>query len=129
MYLLERLSPSKRATHQDLVLERPPIRREVLGSMVERFRSLLTDPVEDGFRVLSEFAEELSRTGRETDSARQVREVLQGVDGVEGVKGCGAGLHDQFLMVLRPGVSRASVSVAVERAGLRIRGPLSECVW
>ena len=129
MYLLERLSPSKRATHEDLILERPPVCFEVLSSLVERFRNLLVNPVEDGFRVLSEFAEELSRTGRETENARQIREVLQTIEGVEGVKGCGAGLHDQFLIVLQPGVSRASVSVAVEQAGLRIRGSLSECVW
>ncbi len=129
MYLLERLNPSKRPTHEDLALERPPIRFEVLSSLVERFRNLLVNPVGGGFCVLGEYAEELSRTGRETDNARQIRKVLQDLDQVEGVKGCGAGLHDQFLMVLKPGVSRASVSVAVERAGLRIRGPLSECVW
>jgi hypothetical protein len=129
MVLLERITPSKRPTHEDLALDRPPIRFEVLSSLVERFRKLLSDPVEGGFRLLGEYAEELSRTGRETDNARQIREFLQTVDGVEGVKGCGAGLHDQFLMVLKPGVSRASVAVAVEQAGLRIRGSLSECVW
>lgn len=129
MYLLERLQPSKRPTHEDLMLDRPPIRYERLSGLVTRFRRQIQDPVEGGFAVLGEFAEELYRTGRESDDARQIREALQIIEGVEGVKGCGAGLHDQFLLVLKPGVTPASIRPYVEQAGLRIRESLMECVW
>lgn len=129
MVLLERSTPSKRPTHEDLALDRAPVRFDVLSSLVKRFRNQLLDPDEGGFRVLGEYAEELALTGRETENARQIREALQTLDQVEGVKGCGAGLHDQFLMVLKPGVSLASVSSSVQQTGLRVRGRLSECVW
>ncbi len=129
MHLLERLLPSKQPTHLDLALERSPIRSQVLSSLVARFRSQVIEPVEGGFGVLGEFAEELHQTGRETEDARQIRKSLQSIEGVEGVKGCGAGLHDQFLMVLSPGVSATSVSPAVEQVGLRFRASLAECVW
>lgn len=129
LYLLERLQVSKRPTHEDLAMDRPPIRREVLSSLVARFRSQILDPVENGFCVLGEFAEELSRTGRETEDSRRIRKVLEAEAGVEGVKGCGAGLHDQFLLAIRPGVDPGSIESAVTQAGLRIRSSLMECLW
>jgi hypothetical protein len=129
IYILERIQPSKRPTHEDLALERPPIDREALAAKVTRFRTQLLDPVESGFRVFSEFADELYRTGRETEDAHRIRRLIESLEGIEGVKGCGAGLHDQFLMALKPGWNPSALRQELEQIGLRNSGSLLERVW
>ncbi len=129
IFLLERIRFSKRPTHEDLALERPPIDREALTARVARLRAQLLDPVENGFRVFSEFADELYQTGRETEDAHRIRRWVESIEGVEGVKGCGAGLHDQFLMALKPGWNSGALRQELEQIGLRNSGSLSERVW
>jgi hypothetical protein len=129
LHLFERSDGSKLPTHEDLRVERSPIDRGRLSALVEEFIERIEAPHSGGFSVLTAYATELSRTGRESGSARAIRLALEGLDGVEGVKGCGAGLHDHFLIALRTEADFPSVSTFARTLGLVSGGSLLERAW
>jgi hypothetical protein len=129
LWILERQNPDKRATHEDLGLVRPPLIQGPLSDLVVAFQNGLTSTAEFDLGILDAYADALSLQGRETAGARGLRESLRKLPGVQGVKGCGAGLHDAFLLGLAPGCSLSSLLPSLGNLGLRVSGSLEERLW
>jgi hypothetical protein len=123
-------SSIKQKTHEDLAKARPPVDVAALDARVGEFLKAIIDDRPEGFAVLTDFAEELSRTGRESAFSKEVRIAFQAVRGVTGVKGCGAALHDAYVVAhdgsheTMEGLSRVA-----SRFALHDLGALGDLLW
>ncbi|MBU6153555.1 MAG: hypothetical protein KGP28_04565 [Bdellovibrionales bacterium] len=128
-----RTNPSRKLpTHQDLRKQRTLPDPAILDSLTRVFVRALQGGFEEGLSALSRFAEVLSPFGYESSHARSVREALSQESGVSGVKGCGAGLHDVFLVAQKPGCELGDIQRVEQRAGslgLVKLGDLGALLW
>jgi hypothetical protein len=130
--LFKTSSSNKLPTHLDLQRRRPELDPGVLDPLCRGVARALQGGFEEGFLNLNEFARRLSEAGYETSYAREIRESLLKQAGVWAVKGCGAGLHDAFLVILRSdadsGLS-AQITRHAESLGIIPIGELQERLW
>jgi hypothetical protein len=120
----------KMKTHEDLDLKRQGIQVEVLNRIVQRFATALQDRNLEGLSALTEFAEALSNMGRESRDSNRVRQEMGAIPGVVGVKGCGASLHDVFLVACRDSDETLQrVKTMGRNLGLTSLGSLGELLW
>lgn len=125
---------NKLKTHEDLARSRMKLDRERFDELLARFDFLFLREDSssastahlEAFSVWDEFADFMAASGRETEEARVIRKTLRSVKGVYGVKGCGAGLHDSFVVAMRDAGAENGVRVAGERMGLKYLGRLQE---
>ncbi|NDG84483.1 MAG: hypothetical protein EBX52_05510 [Proteobacteria bacterium] len=123
-------SSLKQKTHEDLAKLRAPVDLPVLdvlaGKLIEALQS---ERIRD-LSVLTDFAEALSRTGRESAFSKEVRTAFLSVKGVIGVKGCGAALHDAYIVAHDGGPELIPVLRRVsERFALHDLGNLGDLLW
>jgi hypothetical protein len=133
--LLFQADPRKKLkTHEDLARNRVKLDRERFDGLLVRFESLFLHQDSstastarlEALSVWDEFADFMAESGRETREAHAIRKGLRSVEGVCGVKGCGAGLHDSFVVAIRDAGAENGVRVAGERMGLKYLGRLQE---
>ncbi len=132
IFILKGAPETKIRTHEDLKLQRPAIKPERSNLLVDRFTEMLSVDSMDGFSVLSEFAEYLHETDRETVGAHKIRNELSSLPGVRGVKGCGAGLNDHFIVALDHAEGSSNFKNLEEcsaRLGLSMLGSLGDHLW
>ena len=82
-------------------------------------------------RLMSDWADYLARSGRESLFGRDVRNAFSAVEGVVGVKGCGAGMNDVFLVAMdqaNPHQTLKGVHRVAELHDLKLLGGLHECI-
>ena len=119
-------------THEALLMEHEALDFKLLVDLVHAFHKSWINQDLSGGKVLNAYAEELSRTGRETHFARHVRREFLGVKGVLAAKGCGAGLNDVFLVVVDSSYSAHTASelhALSEANQLEALGSLQGCLW
>jgi len=123
-------SDQKLKTHEDLAKMRSPVDLPHLNQIAQNFLQALQEDDLAGASFLSEFAEALSNMGRESPYSCEVRKRLTSVTGVLGAKGCGAALHDVFVVACdhRRDSNPALFEVAKD-LGLISLGPLGELLW
>ena len=117
-------------THEDLSVRRVPIHLGHLNHIVQQFKVALQNEDLSGCRAFTEFADALSSMGRESVYAGEVRKTFASIPGVLGVKGCGASLHDVFVVACedRPGIGTAIEKVARDH-DLASLGSLEALLW
>ncbi len=100
--------------------------RYKIDFLMSRFIQLLgQDEVTNDFKVLTEWALELSALGFETEWARKVREHALQIKGVVGCKGCGAGMNDVFMVAFDSARGqREELSTWASAQGLQLMGTL-----
>lgn len=127
----------KLATHEALNAKLPELLPDVFNQKTQKLESALLMNEERGLKTFTEFAELLAFLGLESAHARAVRLEFSKLPITLGVKGCGAGLHDVFLVgvdreSLVPARRQNALQTLSEVAGkfrLKSLGALSECLW
>ncbi len=122
----------KLATHLDLKKPRPRIDLEKTGGWTADFIRGLSTGGDDGLSAIGPFASYLSSLEMETPEARESRIALGSCEGVLAVKGCGAGLHDVFLVVMKSKPVRGDFERLEKTAsglGLSFLGDLGGLLW
>ena len=122
----------KLPTHEDLLRTRPPLKVSRMETLVLNFIQGFESDQDDGLLAMNEFADELHHAKRETSFAFQVRNSISALPGVLAVKGCGAGMNDAFLVVLKRDAGEKCVSLIRESArflGLSDLGTLGSILW
>ena len=120
---------SKLMTHVDLAKVRLVPDLEVLDRHVDQIRNAIEKGDLELFSAFNDFADDLHRHGFETPFAHQVRSAIRGLDGVVGIKGCGAGLNDVFLVVVRDLSMKNQIQKTASDLGLIWLGSLGELAW
>jgi len=110
----------KLATH--VALENlPDFDSEPLETLVyNSVRALRSRDYAELGRILTEYAETLSRLGLETGPARADREFFRQFPGVLGVKGTGAGLNDAVLVLYSDAANLDTLIEAARERGLKL---------
>ncbi len=119
----------KLPTHEALAATRPKVPVEVTNNLSRKLQAgfLLGD--ERSLKALGEFAELMNSLGLETEHAKKVRLAFQKNPSVISAKGCGAGLHDVFLVaVYRQLMLNPILDIAREHR-LHFLGSLKERMW
>jgi mevalonate kinase len=120
---------SKLMTHVDLAKVRLVPDVEMLDRRVDQIRIAIEKGDLELFSAFNDFADDLHRHGLETPFAHQIRNTLRHLDGVIGVKGCGAGLNDVFLVVVRDASVENQVQKTAASLGLTWLGSLGDLAW
>jgi hypothetical protein len=127
--LFQRGVSQKLKTHEDLArADRAPLDRRRFDSLLACFEERLAAGLQGSpaaFAIWDDFSDFLQSSGRETPDAARIRKALRAEPGVRGVKGCGAGLHDAFLVACSKNRMDGVIDAAT-RQGLRSLGVLTE---
>jgi hypothetical protein len=121
----------KLATHEALNTDLSKLDEKKLTSLVKIARSAFESEDIQALGCLNDFADSLAKSGLETRFAHEARIAFSGVAGVTAVKGCGAGMHDAYLVVgeaLSP-ASHIELNKVAESFGLNALGSLQEILW
>lgn len=120
----------KLKTHEDLARIRQAVPRALSDSLVSRVRDAFTSGIAEGLTAFNDFADCLSGLDLETKRAFEMRKRLRALPEVLSVKGCGAGLNDVFLVVLKSNSSsHERVLEIAEEMGLEGLGMLGDLLW
>lgn len=118
----------KLATHESLkAYSRVKFDSFKLEFFEGKLRKLLADDETSAdWKLLTEWAQDLSAHGLESAYGREVREALLKVPGVLGAKGCGAGLNDLFIAAVSGDYDVLKLREACGLHGLRPLGSLAD---
>ena len=133
IFLFQTHASEKMATHEALAQVGKDLSLERLNAYSTRLENALLENDEASLTVLNEFADYLSGFGLESEHSVRVRKSFSGLPGVLAVKGCGAGLHDVFLVAVRSdSIQSNQMQELIETAQghrLNFLGCLSELIW
>jgi hypothetical protein len=128
IHLFQVESSQKLPTHEAMKQPIPQFDIAQCNAWVKRLADAFSVQQLEELKIFSEFAEYMHECGVETELARETRLKLSKHPGVVGVKGCGAGLHDVFLVA---GDFGSDHSVYAEASNLRLKalGILEKHLW
>jgi diphosphomevalonate decarboxylase len=132
IFIFQNSPDQKLATHVDLKKDFVFLNTELANSMVARLKKTLAAGSLAELNVLTEWAEWLAKLGLETPLAREIRCEFLDLPEVIAAKGCGAGLHDVFLVVVPDAVIKNIEQITakiVKKYQLRFLGSLGERLW
>ena len=124
-------SDLKLKTHEALKQDIPTLDVNRMNQLVARVKNGLEQGDRLDLQAFNEFAEILNQAGLETKLAHETRLAFSKTTGVYAVKGCGAGLHDVFLVAseLKTPCYFEKINALAERFQFTPLGSLQELLW
>ena len=122
-------SPSQKLpTHDALKKDLPSLNVSKCNELVKKLITAFERNSVCDLVVMNEFADLMHEAGLETKRAHEIRNMFLSVSGVVAVKGCGAGLHDTFL-VAGESLDQKSLTQVAADFKLTGLGSLQELLW